>query len=400
MGKKIYIEKNVFFALLLMILILIETAFENTPLQNYSLTFGRICFALELIVFIIFLGFVGFTRKRLLHMLFLSLIFFSSYIILNSTLIFQMFIFSMAISTVGISKSFGIIFKFKLIVTFLIISLSLIGILPIFHMRIDKGIGTTYGYGLGFTHPNRLASSICYIILSYICWKKEEIYIKNSLIIFLVTILTYWVTKSRTIVITMFILFILYFFRKLKITNSISNWFIKIYSVISLPMNVLVSLIIPYFLLTSSGFLQSIVFKINLLFSRRFTHIEHILIAYPISLFGGQFDKKVMEIMFGYAVVDNGYITFLYRYGIIGLAIFCIFSIISVLKMCKNREYTWLSVFIVVAAQGLLEDIYSSIGLNLLVVFWACIFSKIRNENKGEIRNDSKENTFYMAWKK
>lgn len=400
MRKKIYIEKNVFCALILMIMILLETAFENTPLQNYNLTFGRIASALELIVFIILIGLESFTRKRLSIMIVISLLFFTSYIILNTSLLFQMFMFSIAISIVGIRKSFELIFKFRLIAIITIISLSLIGIIPILHMQIDKGIGTTYGYGLGFTHPNRLASSVCYMMLSYICWKKDKINTKNALMIFFITLLTYWITKSRTIIITMFILFILFLLRKLRITKKLSNWFIKVYSIISLPLNVLVSILFPYLMLTSSGLLQTILYSINLSFSRRFTHIEHMLIAYPISLLGGQYDTVVMEKMFGYAVVDNGYITFLYRYGIIGLAIFCAFSFISVLKLNKDGEYTWLSVFIVVAAQGLLEDIYSNVGLNLLVVFWACIFSKIIIKSKGKLKNDSKENSLHMAWQK
>ena len=55
----------------------------------------------------------------------------------------------------------------------------------------------------------------------------------------------------------------------------------------SVPLNIVISFVVPYLLMVSSGSLQKMVYDINLLFSRRFTHIEHILITYPVTLVGG-----------------------------------------------------------------------------------------------------------------
>ena len=202
---------------------------------------------------------------------------------------------------------------------------------------------------------------------------------KNIIIICFTTLLTYCITKSRTILCCVSIFIILYFLSRVKLTKHITERLVKAFGVITVPLNIMISMVLPYILLRSTGFVQKLAYLINQLFSRRFTHIEHMFLSYPISWIGGQYDTKVMEELFGYAVIDNGYITFLYQYGIIGLAIFCIFSVICVIRLIKSRKNIWVVVFIVMAAEGLLENVYTSIGLNLLVVFWAYIFSDLNS---------------------
>lgn len=381
------IGRSTLSSICLLIVILMETAFENTPLRNYDLTYGRVAFLIEAILFIGVLVSENYTKKRLYMIFGVSLLFLSSYMILNSTLLCQMFMIAVSISVIGMNKSFEIIFKFKIIIICFVVALSLIGAIPVYYTKIEKGVGTSYGYGLGFTHPNRLASAICYAILCYVCWKHEKLKIKNITMICFVTTIIYFITKSRTTLYCILIFVILYFLNRVKLTKHITEAVVRVFGIIIVPFNIMISMVLPYFLLESIGFVQKMVYSINQLFSRRFTHIEHMFLTYPISWTGGQFDTKEMEKLFGYTVIDNGYITFLYQYGIIGLAIFCIFSVMCVVRLIKNKKYIWVVAFIVMASEGLLENVYTSIGLNLLVVFWAYNFSDM-NSIRGR-KNDT-----------
>ena len=149
---------------------------------------------------------------------------------------------------------------------------------------------------------------------------------------------------------------------------------------ISVPLCIIISITLPILLLYSTGTTQEIVYKINLLFSRRFTHIEHMFLTYPVSLTGGLFDTGLLEELYEYSVIDNGYIRFLYQYGVFGLTIFGLMTIIAFNKIIKNKEYIWAIIFIIIAIEGLLENIYADIGLNLFVMFWAEICRTDRKE--------------------
>lgn len=154
------IKKSELYAICLLMIIIMETAFVNTPLQTYNLFLNRIIFFLEIIIFIIFLTLEKYTKKSILFLLGLCLIFLCSYFVLNSSILFKMFMIAMAVAKIGTGKSFELVFKFKTFFLLVIIGLSVLGIIPNSYVQIEKGIGTTYGYGLGFTHPNRLASAV------------------------------------------------------------------------------------------------------------------------------------------------------------------------------------------------------------------------------------------------
>lgn len=390
------VRKSTFPAICLLIMVIMETAFSNTLLQVHSLSINRIVFLFELIVFFIFLILNKYEEKGLIYVISLVLFFLCSYLVLKSTFLFKIFMVAMAVNKIGTSKSFEIIFKLKLFMLLFVIMLSIVGIIPNSLVQVEKGVGTVYGYCLGFTHPNRLASAICYLILSYVCWKNKKIKIEHILIIDAMTLLAFYITKSRTLFYCILLLNLFYIFRKIEFTRKITTFFLKIAAIISIPLNILISVLVPYLLTSSTGILQKIVYDINLLFSRRFTHIEHMFITYPVTLTGGQFDVELMNERFGYSVIDNGYIRFLYYFGIIGLAIFCILSVISVSKIIKNKEYMWATVFVIAAIEGLLENIYIDFGLNILVIFFAQAIS-IRRKREN---NDTQKNSLHMARQK
>lgn len=394
--RKLTIQKNELCAICLFVLIIIETAFENTPLQIYSTIYNRMFFLIEMIVFLVFLTMEKYPKKMIFLLTVLFLISFSSYVLLNTTIILKMFILAFVVAKIGISKSFEILFKFKTIVLFFIVSIALIGLIPNDYEQVEKGIGVVYGYGLGYTHPNRLASSICSLILCYIGWKNDKLNWFNIFMIGIITALGFKITQSRTLLYCIAIFIFCYVLYKNKYTQRIIKRIISLFGLFSMPISVAISVLFPIMLLHSSGTIRNIIYYINWMFSRRFTHIEHMFMAYPITLTGGVFDTKLLDSMFGYSTVDNGYIKFLYQYGVIGLILFVGISLVAYMKM-DEKNYIWQVIFIIIAVEGMLENIYIDMGLNLIVIFWSEIL--LAKERRRKII-DTKKDTLYMARKK
>ena len=359
--KKLYkIESSLLIAFIIFLLIIAETIFENTPLQPYNLLLNKSIFLVEIVLFIFFLVQEKFLKKYFYIFVGLFVIFLLSFFVLNSFLLLKMFIFSTVVSKIGVEKSFEMLFKIKLLIIFFIILLSLIGILSKNHIAVEKGIGTVMGYGLGYTHPNRLASAITYTVLCYVGWKKDKITFLNIFFIFCLTIVAFVITQSRTLIYCMSILiFCLVFFNVINFKKIISFLGIILFPIV-----------------------QKIVFFINQLFSRRFTHIEHLFLLYSIPWFGGIYDFIRMKTMFSYSVIDNAYVRFMYQYGIIGLMIFGVMTIISVIILKQKKEFIWICIALVVMVEGILENIYTDIGQNILLLFWALMIKKLFYEER------------------
>lgn len=387
------VKKDQLLAFLLFSIIILETSFGNTPLQIYNLTFNRILFFVELLIFVGMISVEKFSKNRLLLSILIASLFILSYFFIDSALLLKMFMTAISVAIIGESRSFKILFKYKITFLSFIILLSLIGIIPNMYTVVEKGIGTRYGYTLGFTHPNRLASSVMSLILCFICWKNKKLKLKDMMPIILAASCFYFITKSRTLLFGIIIFLILFSLYKFSVTSNIIKKILTFLGVIALPVCIGLSIAIPFLLLSSSGTLQKIVYFVNLMFSRRFTNIEHMFLTYPITFTGGLFDTSQMDKLFEYSVVDNGYIRFLYQYGILGLALLGGISFLSVLKIIREKEFIWLITFIIVAILGLLENIYTDIGLNTFVIFWAGVLSISKRKNQ----YDTKKNTLYMV---
>lgn len=110
------------------------------------------------------------------------------------------------------------------------------------------------------------------------------------------------------------------------------------------------------------------------MFGSRFTHSARVFDLYPIPLWGGIVDFRLLQSNFGYAIVDNGYLCLLYDFGIVGFSLFIILYFLSMRILADKKEYVFLIAIIAVALWGITENILRSFAINFTVVFWAeCI---------------------------
>ena len=85
----------------------------------------------------------------------------------------------------------------------IVIMFSVLGLLDTYQRTITKaGTIVTSGYGLGFTHPNRLAYVFLFLSLIFICYKNRHLKKINILCMICLDLIGYKITKSRTLIIS------------------------------------------------------------------------------------------------------------------------------------------------------------------------------------------------------
>ena len=103
-------SKAVFISYILMIILVLESVFENTPLAIYDLKINRIIFIFEVILFFIMLLSNEYIRERLAYDIIGLAFIIISYFVLDSSIIFKMYMMAVLVSNIGYNKSFEIIF--------------------------------------------------------------------------------------------------------------------------------------------------------------------------------------------------------------------------------------------------------------------------------------------------
>lgn len=90
------------------------------------------------------------------------------------------------------------ILKEETILFGIIVIFSLLGVLDMGGVKINKGSYITDGVSLGFTHPNMLAAQGTSIILLYLCLNKDKLKTRHYIVSLMCEILLFVLSKGRT----------------------------------------------------------------------------------------------------------------------------------------------------------------------------------------------------------
>lgn len=275
-------------------------------------------------------------------------------------------------------KILKVLFTERYVLLCVIILFSLAGILPFKAMNIFKGGGSgnvVKGYTFGFDHPNQFASNVCYLIILYLSYKGKRLRKKNVAIIFSIIAITYYLTKSRTLFVIALVTLILSCLIYYKNTSVHVQKAIDLISAWIMPMCATLSIALPLSMNTAKGKFKVFLWWLNGLIGSRFTHSSRVFELYSVPLWGGVNQYNKLMSIYGYDVVDNGYINLLYDFGIAGFSIFIILYFLTVKKLIKMKEYNYVIAIMAIAAWGVTENILRSFALNFTVVFWGWILS-------------------------
>lgn len=270
------------------------------------------------------------------------------------------------------------IFVVKLGIAILVIFLSLVGVLPNKELPVSKGgYGWVYGYSLGFTHPNGLAVTIFLLCLMYICIRNEKLNFKDCFFIFLVELCVTFITKNRT---TLFLVLLMFMMFSIKNKKRLNNFFPVYFLCISI-----IGILVPYLYTTATGGVQNFLYNLNGVLNGRLSNSVMLIQSQRLTLFGKIIDLNKLQNIYGYNVVDNSYIFTLFNYGIIGMGLIIFLYLYTIKKLCKKQEYIYVIVLCIFLTLSIMENGLRTVAMNFTTIFW-CEFlvSTNYNLNKGK----------------
>lgn len=398
MKKRYIVNKSELNIYVFLIVISIQYAFVNTDLE-FTGILSTVFFLIEGIIFGIYLINRKYQLKTFVAICILLLIGVLTYYTTGSTAFVIMLMAAVMFERINYTKAFRLIFVIRLLLLITVIILALAGIIDIYKREIIKSGESSIGYGLGFTHPNRLAFVIQFLILIYLCYKNKHLKKSNLAILLFFTLIGYFITKSRTLLINTTGVLVLIFLLKTSLLHKVTQMIVDIFSPLITPICAAISIIVPLLMLKATGQLQTVLFYINGLLSSRFTHIYRAFLNYPVTLFGGTSDFSKLQDIYSYSTIDNGYIRLLYSFGIIGFCLFILFTVISVKKLIAKKEYIYIIVCMGIAFWGINENILENFAFNFTIIFWSEILKSYHEKKKcttfwRKIRYASKKNRF------
>jgi len=360
------ISRQTFWGYIIIILSGIQYSFlyTNIEIPAYGIL-DKIFFMIYFFVFALFL-----LENRYTYSIFKKIVLlFLCSLLLGSYSFTQLIIFAIICAHLSYKNIFRTLGIIRFLAFLLVMLFALLNIFDIHQIEIYKAGQIVVGNGLGYSHPNRCAMVIAFLIILYIGWKNKQFRIVDGIFCVAISAVGYWLTKSRTLVVIVFfaIVFNLGIHSKLFV-----NFWKKTISTISLVVMPACAFFSCYMAIAigTGGKFGRIADSLNVLFSLRFTHINRVFRYYPLTIFGGITNFSVIEDMFGYGTIDNGYIFLIYRFGIAGFLAFIILSTLAIIQLNKKKEYTYIIIYIITSIWAVSENILVNFAFNLVVVFW------------------------------
>lgn len=366
----------------------IDTDFEIRGAFSTVLTIG------EIILFVVWLFSQRFSAKWLVGIAALGAISVSTYITTSETVFLIMILTGVIFSKLDYVNGLKVVFVSRIFDFVVILFCVAFGVLDVNKESVMKGqLGGSStivsGYGLGYHHPNQLASTVLLLILLYLCIKQGQLKFSELFAVIVVVFATVEITRNRTITVLIPLEVVL-----LMLLNSaqFKNKTQLIFDVVGkwvMPVCALLSIVPALLMNTVTGRAQVILYNINGLMGSRYTHSARVFENYPVPLFGGILDFGELEHLYQYSTVDNGYVRLLYNFGIVGFAVFLLLYWMAISNMIKRKEYIFLSFIFIVSIWGLSESILRSFAFNFTVVFWAEILRRNSSEiSRTEVKKE------------
>ena len=272
------------------------------------------------------------------------------------------------------------ILKYYIVIRFLTISLILVaaftGAIPNANMVVHKsGVYVPSLLACGYSHPNQFAQSAGAFLIACICIANRKYIVWKLAGIAALSAGVYYVTRSRSmILIVAFMLvckILLEFKKPEKMIRDIWS------KCVWLPYALVVLLGIGgpflmnrFFLAQSSGILQRFLYQLDYIFSGRYTFAAAVMRTYPLHPFGNVFDFSALESMFGGYAVDNGYVNFLYNFGIVPFLVFLYLSYSTVKRMLEQDQMVYALCAAAMLLWGLFENMLTLPTIDFALLFY------------------------------
>lgn len=378
MNKEINISVNKILTYMYFILIQIMYGLSYSPLEIKGIFHDVLLYS----AFICVCTSLFISQKKIPHLIRTILVIFVSFLVyfIAQETIFLIMVFS-AIMVKGndYRKIFKVIFFVRLTTTLIVICSSLIGIIPLGQKLVPKGrFGYVSALSLGFTHPNNLGQIVFFLCALYVCYKSDSIRKRNIFVIFIVDILLYYISKSKSA--CLLILFIcLMCLIKDKKHEMLRNLFGKLFLALSVLMPLFCIVTSYVYILNNNTLLNKIAYIANGFLNGRISNASMMFSQFDLTLFGEHVDLYHLKNVYGYNVVDNGYVYSLFNFGLIPFVIICFLYTFSIQSMLKKDKWIYIVIIMCFLFYAVSENILRSMMVNFTTIFWWEFFSKQEN---------------------
>lgn len=274
----------------------------------------------------------SYTKKELLLIIILTIYAGISYLYSHNLLVVINVFVIIAMKNIDIKKLIKCLFVYRLIGFLMVISLTLIGVLPNSEKYLFvNGVNTfVIRQSLGFFHPNLLALYFFVLISMVIYGCFEKIRCPHYILLVILTIVIYNICYSRSgLLCTLFL-----------ITVSFAiKYFKKIHKLILNRITYILPIILALvFVLISMFYIDNFILeKINSLLSGRL-YLSNVFIEnYGLSFFGIMMENTYY-IDSSRVIIDSGYVHYLLNYGILGFTLLMYVMYLCSKYFLKNNK--------------------------------------------------------------
>lgn len=286
------------------------------------------------------------------------------------------FLLSIAASVLGNTSNINILLRMifieKLAVFLFIVLLSLIGILPgreALYLNVNESVKTVT---LGYSHANTFSATVGILMMLYVSIQSKKMTNIQLTSLFIISLLTYFITKCRIGFALMLLLIILFVIPYNKILNfnyrlkKVKKYIIFLF-IIFVTLNF--SLIILKVFFPDNSILLAID---HYIFHGRIGLAAEYMKIYPVTLFGDVLDLTKISNTLWYTALDNGYIINLLYYGVIGLLVYLYIFQKSFLNILSSQNKT----LIIVSICFMIWTIYEGMMITASSNFVLLLYSK------------------------
>lgn len=350
-------------------------SFNNTQITLNGI-FQQAILVLLAFLFVLYLFVRPFKIKELCFYFLFIFLGILSYLNNHSTLFFVLALSLAVFSTFPTENLLSFFIIFRSIFIAIIIFLSLMGILnndgrDMFKSNVENAVST---YSLGFGHPNQAAQAIgiSLIVIFLVMFKNKTLLLEKVFFGIGFISLFYWLTKSRTFLICCSLALLLGIMQWVPFIKKGVKWIKKGYILVEI-LIILLGLILPAVFARFAG--SPIVGVLDRIASGRISFSASVFASYPLTLFGNNFDGGFTELQHIYGMgkyaVDNGYISFLFTYGLVFTIIYFIMLTILLRVLICKKQYYFAWTVLVISIWGLFENIVWIPTLNVTLLLWA-----------------------------
>lgn len=316
-------------------------------------------------------------RQELIVFSVLLIVFIINYIQRGDSRILVLLITVIAVRNMELRDVLNVFFHVRLILFILVVILNLWGSSESVVKISNRGTR----YALGFSHPNQFMFVVCMLIMLYVCLYYERINGVSLLLLTIVLMIGYLITKSNTGLITgmiMVILLVLYKYFKMSRLLEILGKYLAFFLMF-------LSVFLPYTLRASvddilffrsfpqfTAWYENALAYLDSALSNRLTLSRKAFIHTDIGLL----TTRLNTTLSGYSIVDSGYMQLLLVYGLLGTALFLLLNWFMVRKLIVRKQYIYIWAFIGMSLYAFTENIFCSLAYNFTLVFIAYLFQK------------------------